>query len=285
MVEPTYAFSATTANFDQLVVENSRKGPVLVDFWAPWAGPSLRQGELLRRLATEYRGRFLLVSVNTDQEKAIAERFGVRALPSARLFRHGRLVEEIHGMQIEADYRNLIERYAATTADRLQAAALTAWEAGEREKSIQILAQGALAEPGNVELPLLMAKLLTRDGRGDDAYRVLEALPPDLRANARVAKMHTHLTFLHEAGVAPPMSELEAALASGPERLDLRLTLASVRLLADDYGGALELLAEIHRRDSGYRGGIGRNGLLEVIAQLGPDDPRSSTYRRMLFEH
>ena len=64
MPQQQFAFSATEANFEQLVIESSRRGPVLVDFWAPWAGPSLRQGELLRRLAGEYAGRFLLVSVN-----------------------------------------------------------------------------------------------------------------------------------------------------------------------------------------------------------------------------
>jgi putative thioredoxin len=47
MPEEVYAYAGTAENFDTLVLENSRKGPVLVDFWAPWAGPSLRQGELL----------------------------------------------------------------------------------------------------------------------------------------------------------------------------------------------------------------------------------------------
>ncbi len=132
MAEPTapqdrFVFSATRANFQQLVIENSRKGPVLVDFWAPWAGPSVRQGELLRRLAAEYGGRFLLVSVDTDRENAIAEELGVKSLPSCRLLRHGRAVEQIHGMQTEADYRALIDRHCLALADRVQAAALALW--------------------------------------------------------------------------------------------------------------------------------------------------------------
>lgn len=45
--------AANTENFDQLVLENSRKGFVWVDFWASWAGPSRRQQALLRRLPTE----------------------------------------------------------------------------------------------------------------------------------------------------------------------------------------------------------------------------------------
>ena len=285
MVESPFAYSATEANFEQLVIENSRKGPVLVDFWASWAGPSLRQGELLRRLAAEYGGRFLLVTVNTDRQKSIAERFGVRSLPSCRLFRYGRPLEAVHGMQTEADYRALIERHAAAVADRVQAAALTAWEAGDRDKAIQVLAEGALAEPDNADLPLLMAKLLTRDGRAGDAHAVLDSLPATLREDPRIARLHTHLTFVREADQAPPESELETVLAEYPDRLDLRVALAARRLVADDYGGALEQLAEIQRRDPAYRGGIGRSGMLAAIVALGPDDPRSGAYRRMLFEH
>jgi putative thioredoxin len=60
MSEQPFVMEATRKNLDRLVVENSRQGPVLVDFWAEWAGPSLRQRELLLRLAREYGGVFCL---------------------------------------------------------------------------------------------------------------------------------------------------------------------------------------------------------------------------------
>lgn len=96
MAKPPFVYRATEANFQTLVVENSFKGPVLVDFWAAGVGPSLRQAVVLARLAEDYRGRFLLVSVDTDSEKGIASRFGVRSLPSCKLFRRGVPVEQVH---------------------------------------------------------------------------------------------------------------------------------------------------------------------------------------------
>lgn len=182
MAEPTapenrLAFSATRTNVQRLVIESSRKSPVLVDFWAPWAGPSLRQGELLRRLAAEYGGRFLLVSVDTDREKTLAEELGVKSLPSCRPFRHGRVVKQIHGVQAEA--------------------------------------------------------------------------------------------------------EIEVGLAIDPGPL----TRAARALVADDYDEALEELADIHHRDPSFRNGIGRRGLIALLEQPGPNDPRAGTYRRLLFQH
>lgn len=283
--EKRFVVSATRANFQQLVIENSRKGPVLVDFWAPWAGPSLRQGELLRRLATDYSGRFLLVTVNTDREKAIAEELGVKSLPSCRLFRHGRVVEQVHGMQTEADYRALIDRHCLALADRVQAAALELWGRGEQEKAVQVLAEGAMAEPERPELPLLMAKLLTRAGRPADAFAVLDALPSALRQVPAVERLHTHLGFLAQAENAPAQAEIDATLAMHPGRLDLRLARAARALVADDYDQALAELAEIHRRDPAFRDGVGRRGLIAILEQLTPDDPRTGAYRRLLFQH
>ncbi|MCU7813391.1 MAG: thioredoxin, partial [Candidatus Thiodiazotropha sp. (ex Notomyrtea botanica)] len=117
MTNPAYILEGTVDNFDHLVLENSKRGLVLVDFWAPWVGPSLKQREILIELAERYKGRFLLVSVNTDDQKPLAERFGVRSLPSFKLFRQGELVAEYHGVQPEADYPRIVESYVEKPLD------------------------------------------------------------------------------------------------------------------------------------------------------------------------
>ena len=299
----------TSANFAALVLENSRKGPVLVDFWADWAGPSLRQGELLRRLARAYEGRFLLVSLNTDREKEIAHRYGVKGLPSCKLFRHGKVVEEIHGMQTEADYRALIDRHLTPLADRAQAAALAAWEAGDEDKGIQVLAEAAMAEPGNAAIPVLLAKLLIRQGRHPDAHAVLAALPPALRTRREIRRLYTHLELIMtardggnagNAGAVPgatatdggnagaAVGSTESARADAgpaPDEHAARFALGARCVVADDYATALGYFVELDRRVPGYRDGLAHEALLLVMDLLGPDDEQVRRYRRSLFEH
>ena len=292
MAEPTapenrFAFSATRANFQQLVIENSRKGPVLVDFWAPWAGPSLRQGELLRRLAAEYGGRFLLVSVDTDREKAIAEELGVKGLPSCRLFRHGQVVEEVHGMQTEADYRALIERHCLALADRVQAAALAALGARRSGQGHPGPGRGGhgRARATRAPAPAGQAADPGRAPRG----RLRGARRPALRAapGGRPSRGCTPTwgSWPRPSMAPAPRRRSSAALATGPGRARPRLARAARALVADDYDQALAELAEIDRRDPGFRDGIGRRGLIAVLEQLGPDDTRAGTYRRLLFQH
>jgi putative thioredoxin len=285
MPEEIYAFAGTAENFDTLVLENSRKGPVLVDFWAPWAGPSLRQGELLRRLARDYGGRFLLVSLNTDREKAIAQRYGVKGLPSCKLFRNGQVAEEIHGMQTEGDYRGLIERHLRPLADRAQAAALAAWEAGDQERAIQVLAEGAMAEPDNLSVPLLLAKLLIRQGRHTDAHAVLAALPLEMRQSGEIRRLHAHLEFILAAAAAPEAAVLTQALALDPGDRAARLSLAALCLVADDYRAALGHFAELVRLAPEGDDALAREGLALVMDLLGPEDEGVRRFRRTLFDH
>ena len=132
-----FTFAATRQNFDRLVPENSRRGLVLVDFWSPRAGPSLRQRDMLTCLAEALRGRFLLVTVNSDEEKRLTDDLGVRSLPSLKLFRHGRVVKEVRGVQPERDYREIVERHLGGPGSALEARALAPWKRGETDAALQ----------------------------------------------------------------------------------------------------------------------------------------------------
>lgn len=278
-----FIFAATGANFDRLVLQNSRRGLVLVDFWSPRAGPSLRQRQLLERLAETLAGRFLLITVNTDEERRLARDYGVRSLPSFKLFRNGRVVEEVRGMQPEADYRKIVERHLGAAGSAVQRAALVAWRSGARDKAIGILAEGAMADPADAGLPLLMAKLLVQSGRHGDAREVLAALPPPACDDPEIVRLGVRLDFLVIAADAPDAKELEAQLAQQPDAHADRYRLAAVLAGRDDYEGAMEQLMTIQRRAPDFRNGQARKGLLTLFEMLDTGDERVKRFRAELF--
>lgn len=71
--------------------------PVLVHFWAPWAGPSKELKPTLRELAEEFEGRLSIVQINADEAGALAAKYGVRAAPTLILFKQGEAVDTIVG--------------------------------------------------------------------------------------------------------------------------------------------------------------------------------------------
>jgi thioredoxin 2 len=65
--------------------------PVVVDLWAPWCGPCRMVSPVLAQLATDLAGRIKLVEVNVDESPKIQLRFGVQAIPTLLVFRHGQV--------------------------------------------------------------------------------------------------------------------------------------------------------------------------------------------------
>jgi putative thioredoxin len=283
MNESSYILAGTTQNFAQLVIENSRKGLVLVDFWAPWVGPSLRQREILTELARAHEGRFLLVSVNTDEQKPLAERFNVRSLPNLKLFRHGEMVAEYHGVQPEADYPRIIERYVAKQLDQLSRQAVAAWQGGEAERALQMLAQAAIEAPEKSDYPALMGKILLREGRVQDAYDLLGALPAEAQADGEISRLLAHLGLILAARGAEELAGLQQQVADNPDDPEVRYQLAATLLTQDQLEPALEHLLHLVQQHTRFRDGIARKGMQAVLDMLDPHNEQVARYRRALY--
>jgi thioredoxin 2 len=76
---------------------NNASYPVLVDFWAPWCGPCRAMAPVLDRVASELGTRVQVGKVNTDENQEIAERFGIRSIPTLILFRGGQEIARRSG--------------------------------------------------------------------------------------------------------------------------------------------------------------------------------------------
>ncbi|RRJ64591.1 thioredoxin [Paenibacillus oralis] len=75
-----------------------QSGVTLIDFWAPWCGPCKIQLPIVEELADELKGQATLAKVNVDNETELASQFGIRSIPTLLLFKDGRLVETIVGL-------------------------------------------------------------------------------------------------------------------------------------------------------------------------------------------
>ena len=85
----------TTADFESVVLKSST--PVLVDFWAEWCGPCRAVGPILEEISNEYGDKLKIVKLNTDEEGAIAMKYGISSIPTMNVFVGGEVVKTIVG--------------------------------------------------------------------------------------------------------------------------------------------------------------------------------------------
>lgn len=103
--------TVTDASFSAEVERSA--APILVDMWAPWCGPCRMLAPMIEQLAVEMAGRVRVAKLNVDENPVTAERFNVRGIPALLLFKGGREIDRMVGVQPKAEIVRRLERAMA----------------------------------------------------------------------------------------------------------------------------------------------------------------------------
>ena len=99
--------TVTDKDFEEVVVK--AKGPVLVDFWAPWCPPCRMLSPIVDELAGEYSGKIAVAKLNTDENPETSKKYGVRSIPTLLLFKGGKPVSTMVGFRPKADLKKQLD--------------------------------------------------------------------------------------------------------------------------------------------------------------------------------
>lgn len=277
-----YSTDVTLETFDRLVLEKSHQVPVLVDFWAEWCGPCRVLMPILAKLADEYGGKFFLAKVNSDDEQKLAGQFGIRGIPTVKLFRNGQVVQEFTGAQPERTIRQVLDKHVARESDAAAAEALREYQAGRTETAIAKLQAAVAADPINDRVKLQLARLLVESGQLDAGAQALKSLSSEARAEPEAIAALARLEFARIAAQAPPLTELEQAVARGLADSEARYQLAARYLLRDAFEPALDQLLEIVRQDRKFRDDVARKAMLSAFNLAAHEGELVKKYRSLL---
>lgn len=278
----SHSRTVTQADFDRLVLQESHHRPVVADFWAAWCGPCKMLMPVLSRLAETYQGKFFLAKIDTDKEQALATQYGIRSLPTVKVFKNGMVVDEFMGAQPERTLRDILDRHIPRPSDGLIAQALEALQGGDRDSAGDLLAQAVQADPGQDRPKLHLAGLLFESGRIDEAEKLLQEMSPAGRNDTEVVALRAKLEFMRISHAGRPAGELEKTLAAHPGDHEARYQLAAWQVVQGDYEPALAQLLEIIRRDRKFRDDAARKAVLAIFNILGGQGELVSHYRKQL---
>ncbi len=279
---PSHSSAVGQADFDSLVLQQSHTRPVVADFWAAWCGPCKMLMPLLSKLADDYQGKFFLAKIDTDKEQALATRYGIRSLPTVKVFKDGLVVDEFMGAQPEQAIRDILDRHILRPSDLLIAEAVEAQARGDAAEALALLTRAVQTDPDRDRPKLHLARLLFESGRSDDGEKILLDLTPAGRVDPEVVALRAKLDFVRLAAVSRTPDELEKAIAANPQDHEARYLLAAWRVLEGAHEAALDQLLEIVRRDRKFRDDAARKAVLAVFNILGGQGEIVSRYRKQL---
>jgi len=269
-------------NFHQLVIQNSDRGTVLVNYWTPNAGPCFKLWQVLERLSNEYRGRFLLVNVNTETQKRLARENGITSVPTIKIYHQRQVVESVYGAQSEVSLRTIIDNHVPPAQDTDIARAIRSYQAGDTDAALATLVEASQQSPDDSKPHATAIKLLLREKRFADVDTWYSALPERLRRQPEISHLQVHARMLHLAELAEPANQLEQQLEQNPGNMPALMSVAALEIVADRLESALEYLLIALQTDREHEDELPRRAMLAIFTLLGDRHEITVAYQKRL---
>jgi len=279
-----YVFDATSDNFQQLVIDNSRRGLVLANYWTPNAGPCFKLWQALEALSREFQGRFLLVNINTETQKRLARDNGITSVPTLKFYRNGQVVESVYGAHSEGSLRATIEQHLPPLRNPEVLRALKAYQDGHGEEALKILVNAAIRDPDNAEVHGTAVKLLLREGRYADIEDYVAHLPEALQDRSDIDTVRTHARLLQLAADAPAAEQLDSLLEKNPADREAALQRIALALTRDEYQTAFDLLMNQLGAAAPSERAFLHKLMLTLFSVLGEDSELTRDFRKQYLD-
>jgi putative thioredoxin len=251
----------TDANFEQLVIEESKTRPVIVDLWAAWCGPCRTLGPILEKVADERAGAFLLAKLDVDANQvgnALLQAVKSQGIPTVVAFRDGQPVSMFIGAYPEQEVNSFVDELLPSEAEVVAEEAVAEEESGDIEAAEQGYREALEKDPANRDAGVGLGRILAERGDLEEAKATVTSFLPDPEAE-RVLSTVRVKGWSDAEGVGTLASAKRLA-STGHWREGLDGMLGS---LMDD-------------RDEST------SAMRDVFAMLGDDDPLVPEFRRKL---
>jgi len=285
MSDSKFILEATPETFAELVIGNSMRGPVMVNFWSSKAGPCIKLWPLLEKLANEFSGKFLLVNLNTDKYSQFSRtELGITSVPTVKMFYQKNVVDTIHGAESEKSFRSMIEKYLPRESDPLVVDAVRLYQENNVEQAFEQLKKLQQSDFDNPRIPLTLIKLMFNEKRFSDAIDYIKTLSKALKENDEVMSLQTYAKFIITANSAPGKDLLIDALHENNRQIEKHYQLAAIYVVEDELLGAMDELLEVIRLDRSYEDDIGVKGMVSILNMIENDPDLVKRYRKKMID-
>jgi len=267
----TFVFEVNQKSFDQYVLLNSHKIPVIVEFMGVWSGPCVAMDNLFSSLAKEFAEQFIFAKVDIDEQPELRKAHNIDNVPALMVFKDGKLVRTEVGELKEKEARELLKDFGVChQSDLMRDQAREKHLAGDSAAAIVQLTEAIKADPSNTRVAMDMVQVFIDIGELEQASGLYARLPESTRETEMGKALNGQLTFATLAANIDDMDTLQSRLATNPDDFDTRFDLAIRQLAQYQYNEAVDNLFYIQQQDAEYKEGAAKEMLITVTNMMAP---------------
>ena len=286
---PDLIKETTTQTFVKDVIEELKRQPVLIDFWAPWCGPCRQLTPILEKAVRAAKGRVKLVKMNIDEHPAIPGQMGIQSIPAVIAFVGGQPADGFMGAVPESQINAFIDKITKgvaapgepNIAEILKEAEGVLAE-GDAATAAQIYAEVLAIDATNIAAIAGLAKCYVTSGAIEQAKQTLAMVPESKRNDAAVKAVQASVDLAEQAKAVGPVTELEQKVAANPLDHQARFDLATALNAMGKRAEAAEQLLAIVKRDRKWNEDAARKQLVQFFEAWGGTDEATVEGRKRL---
>jgi putative thioredoxin len=266
-------------NFVSAVAENSNRVPVFLDFYADWCAPCQTLMPVLTKLAEEYQGKFIFAKVNSDEQKELAAQFGVKSLPTVKIVRNEKTIDEFQGAKSERDLRELIEKVIDQEWNILHQQAIELIHQGELDNATNLLQKAYQLQPTDLHIKIDLVSILFQTEKINEAKSIVETFSETEKLDSNVVSLLSRIAYQQIIDSAPPIDELEVIINDNPNNLIALEQLVANLILSGQYEPAMQQLLLMMKLEINTDQSKAKKSMLEVFNLLGNSGELVKRYR------
>ena len=273
MSQDTFVFEVNQKSFDQLVLLNSHKIPVIVEFMGVWSGPCMAMDHIFSSLAKEFSEQFIFAKVDIDEQSELVKEHKIENIPTLKVFKDGSLLRTEEGELKEPEARELLKDLGIYhQSDLLRDQAREKHMAGDTPGAIVLLSEAIKSDPKNPRVAMDMVQIFIDISELEQANGLYERLPESAKETDMGKALNGQLTFANLASKTESSDILKSRITENADDHDARFDL-SIRLIAEyKYTDAVDYLMDIIKRNPDYKDGAAKEMIITVTNMIAPVD-------------
>jgi len=280
----TEIINADESSFVSDIIEDSKKTPIIVDFWAPWCGPCKQLTPVLEEEVKKTKGKVKLAKINIDENQNIAQQLRIQSIPMVYAFVDGKPIDGFAGVISKSEIKTFIEKISNSTTqaqEQINNARITMDKAEEKLKNNNVdEALSDFSQLMDLDLPKEdlartisgLGKCLLAKGDIEEVKNLLDGLDQDMAELPHIESLKSSLQLLGSADKNLDLDIIYKKLENNKNDLNLKFQLAEALIVNGMNEDAINHLIEIIKKDRNWNNSLARNKLLELFKALGDTD-------------